>query len=121
VPVGTYIAKIELSYTSYGLMHFRATTDKNISFERGRKLTSTRTYSQTFDEQSPFVGFAGYEGSVAMALGFYSFKCILEGTKQWTGETNTDDEDSTEDDTPIFDDEEEEETEKETDGDEGAE
>ena len=44
-----------------------------------------------------------------MSLGFYTYKCILEGTVVWTGEEVVDG-DGDGDDKPIFEDEEEEET-----------
>lgn len=89
VPDGDYIAKLELSYTSLGLQYIMMTTHKNSVKSRGVKLQNSQTYVSEYDQTNPLIGFAAYQTTSIMALGFYSYTCSIDTSKQWIGNTTS--------------------------------
>lgn len=89
VPDGDYVQSIELSYTTLGLQHILITTHKNAVKTRGTKAQNSSTYLATYDRLSPVVGFAAYQTTSMMALGFYSYTCKIDTATQYIGNQET--------------------------------
>ena len=115
VPDGSYIAMINFSYGDLGLNYISFSTELNISFQMGSFRPNDRQFSQTFEKNDPVVGFAGYEGSSlgnVNQLGFYKYKCAIEGEDEPPPppEPETEEEEDPEEEAePIFEEKEEEE------------
>lgn len=78
VPDDSYIANIKIGYNANEVTYMKASTNKFVSFERGRVGSLDKTYVVNFSEYEPFVGFVGYETTVLEAIGFYKFKCVAD-------------------------------------------
>ena len=76
IPDGSYIAKIFIAYSASGIRYFKASTEKNINFDRGELSDYTETFEASFEKYEPLAGFVGYEsaGKVS-AIGFYRYMC----------------------------------------------
>jgi hypothetical protein len=86
VPNGDYIEKIELSYNVEVLTHIQLTTHNQIVVAKGFKSTYNKTYTATFKQSEPFVGFAAYQGEWSIAaLGLIGYKCAVDPAALYLG------------------------------------